>query len=167
MVDWGQLVEVRPLDRARPGELACVLRSWIMSWSPHAQPPLTPAQADPIVEQHLERCDLVLVATVPGVERTVCGWVARLAPGTIAYLYVMHDYRRRGIGARLLRAAGIDPRGARWRYVFPTPRMRRLCRPDPKRPGRIPWKGVSDDGKASSSRSTPARTPVTARRWPR
>lgn len=138
------MVEIRKLDRERPRELNLVLSSWARSWAQHAQPSLSPAQVGPIVGDHLNRCDLVLVAVPPGVERVVCGWVARAEPRLVSYVYVLHDYRRAGIATRLLLEAGIDPRGTRWRYVFGTPRMRRLCRPDPRRPDRVPWTGVPD-----------------------
>jgi GNAT superfamily N-acetyltransferase len=142
MTRWGDVVTVRALDRTPARrELAAVLGSWASSWAPHAQPRLPMAAVDAVVKDYLARCDRVLVAD-PGVGNVICGWVARLEPGVVAYLYVMHDYRRRGIGERLLREAGVDPRGRTWRYVFGTPRMRRLCRPDPKRPDRVPWRGV-------------------------
>lgn len=152
MRDWGQFVIVRPLD-ARPStrEHALVVDSWILSWAPHAHPRLLPAQAAPIVEDHLARCDRVLVAEVPEVAGPICGWVARARPGVLAYLYVLHDYRRHGIAERLLRAVDIDPR-ARFRYSFATPRFRALCHFDPRRPTRIPWKGVPDHGHSRSAR---------------
>jgi len=142
MSRWGELVDVRPWDpRAERG---LVVDSWRASWAPHTRPLLPPRLAGPIVEEYLRRCDRVLVAAVPGVDRLVCGWVARQGPGVLAYLYVLHDYRRRGIGDRLLREAGIDPRGPRWRYVFGTRRMLQLCRPDERHPDRVPWTGVFD-----------------------
>jgi GNAT superfamily N-acetyltransferase len=140
---WGDVVEVRPpkeLERAR--ELVFILSSWSRSWVPHTRPPLELAQVNDIVDRYHGRCDRVLVAVPPGVERVICGWVARLSPGVLGYLYVAHDYRRQGIGERLMLAAGINPRGERWRYVFGTPRLRKLCRPDPRRPDRVPWRGV-------------------------
>jgi GNAT superfamily N-acetyltransferase len=139
---WGDVIDVRPLDVAPDRrERSLVLDSWTMSWVPHTLPALTPMHAAPIVEHYLGRADQVLVAVVPGIARTVVGWVARLGPGVLGYLYVMHDYRRHGIGERLLRSVELDPRGSRWRYVFATRRMRQLCRPDPRRPERVPWKG--------------------------
>lgn len=142
MTAWGDVVQVRPLDPTPAAkERALVIDSWRLSWSPHARPQLSAASASAVVEEYFRRAE-VLVAVVPGVERLVCGWVARLGPGLIAYVYVVHHYRRQGIASRLLREAGIDPRGARWRYAFGTPRMRQLCRPDPRRPTRVPWRGV-------------------------
>lgn len=143
MADWGQLIAVRPLDpRPAARERAYVIRAWIMSWSPHTHPPLLPSQAEPIVEAHLDRCDRVLVATVPGVAHVIAGFVARLEPGVLGYLYVSHDYRRHGIATRLMREAGLGPRGARWRYAFGTPRLRRLCHYNLRSPERTPWDGV-------------------------
>jgi len=139
---WGDVVEVRAPDPTPSAkERVLILDSWGSSWGPHARPPMAGRVVRQVVEQYLDRCDLVLVAT-PGVGRTICGWVARLEPGVLAYLYVMHDYRRRGIAERLLREVEIDPRGEKWRYVFGTPRMRRLCRPEPRRPDRVPWRGA-------------------------
>lgn len=140
MTKWGALVEILPMEARW---LRLVQNSWAASWMPHSQPPVSRSVADSIVDDHLKACDEILVAVPPGVEGSVCGWIARRAPGVVSYLYVLHDFRRRGIADRLLREAGIDPRGARWRYVFSTRRMRQLCRPDPKRPDRVPWTGVT------------------------
>jgi GNAT superfamily N-acetyltransferase len=142
---WGDVVQVRELERGGE-EQRLVLSSWARSWGPHSRPRLEPARVDAVVEDYLARCDRILVAVIPGVKRVVCGWVARLQPGLIGYLYTLHDYRRAGIATRLLREAGIDPRGPRWRHAFGTPRMRRLCRPDPSRPDRVPWNGAPHHG---------------------
>lgn len=148
---WGELVEVRPWRPADERNL--VVNSWVASWWRYSRPAMSPQACGPLIEEHLASCDQVLVAVVPGVARVIPGWIARARPGVIAYLYVLHDYRRQGIAERLLREAGIDPRGVRWRYVFGTPRMRQLCRLDEKRPDRVPWKGVPDGKDQRHARS--------------
>jgi len=143
MTPWGQLVHVRA---AVDDERAFVVDSWVRSWTPNTRPRMNCGQAAPIVVAHLARCERVLVAEVPGVAGTrgpkICCWAALLAPRVLGYVYVLHDYRRRGIATRLLADLGIMPRGGRWWYEFGTQRMRRLCRPDPRRPDREPWTGV-------------------------
>jgi GNAT superfamily N-acetyltransferase len=136
-------LHIRP---ANPDDRRMVADNWIRSWMGGQISRM--AQVDAFawaasIDRHIDACDKILVATING---QPVGWVARLEPDLLGYVYMYHLFRRQGFATKLLEAAGFDLKGRAWRYAFGTKRMRKLCSYS-LTDERAPWKGSQADGK--------------------
>lgn len=93
-----------------PDELKLVRNSWFKSLQKNSdlgrwvRPDLFSPGANNLIER-LTTVHLPVVTTLAAVPEEVLGWVCR-SPDVVHYLYVKHDFRRQGVGRRLVYGAG-------------------------------------------------------------